>query len=228
MKGKLCMKKNIANFRAVALLLAALTLLLCGCQASLPVSTTPAETSAETTAAPTTTAPADIFDETDLLAILDEAGEILKENGTVELRDPSYYVRYFFKFNNEILAGCFTQQDDVITVAFSGNDTNQETMLRYGIFLHLLASRYPDRICLIDYDYTPDRNIGFFPILYCYAEYRQAGYDTVLDCYKAVQYAILPPLDNSFYINFDGCIITEYASSTFGGGIRWYEYLPES
>lgn len=143
---------------------------------------------------------ADVFDKDDLFAIMDEAGELL-HRGSYTIENPSSFVQYFFSTNRKILVDCYSTKGEAIIINYSKDRSDRETVLQYGIFLHLVCSRYPDAICDADYTYTFETNRPYFAYLFFYPNYKEAGYKTALDACKAIDESQKNIGDNAFYIH---------------------------
>ena len=203
-------------FKKTLAVLVFITICFSGCHASLPMDNPSVSLS---------TADNGIFDENDLLAIMDEAGEMLL-NGKVTIKDPSYFVRHFFNWNRQILVNCYSTEDNVITIDYSSDLADRQTVLQYGIFLHLVTTRYPDCVCEVDYAYDAiNMNRNYWPVMFFYPDYQKTEYASVLDYYKAIESGVLPKAENSFYIFFnDSFRFYEYWDTTMYGGISRYSY----
>ncbi len=142
-----------------------------------------------------------VFDNDDLFAVMDEA-ESLLQNGSYIIESPSEYVQYFFNENEQILVNCFERKDTSIIISYSADRADRQTVLTYGIFLHLICSRYPDAVCKADYKYIPGKtNRTFSAYVFFYPGYKQDGFETPLDACKHIAKAIENSKDNAFYIH---------------------------
>lgn len=142
----------------------------------------------------------DVFDNDDLLAIISEAKELLVgQKYTIE--NPSSYVQFFFRSNDQLLASCVETQENDIVLSASGATSKQQAVLEFGAFLHLVCSRYPDAVCSADYSYTADTNRPYFPYMFFFPDYKAAGYETALDACKAIAETSGKTEDNAFYIH---------------------------
>ena len=214
------MKRNIA-FILISILLVTLVLISAGCKTAEQSSPS---ASAETTV-PSTTEDDGIFDEDDLLALLDEAGTILATEDTLVMLHTSVYVRWFININREILQGFYIWEDDTITLTCVKEDSDRREIMKYGVFLYLLTERYPDCVCDFDYRYTSMSNLPKDPIMFFFPNYKEQGYDTVLDCLKAIDSGDIDRQDNSFYILVDDTFwILEYGPTHNRYGITRYDY----
>ena len=215
------MKGQIIHHWLAVVLLAAIFVLLTGCQASLVHN-------APSTDISLSSVDIGIFDEVDLLSIMDEA-ETMLLNGKTTITNPSMYVKFFFSHNAEILSDCTIQDKGTITINYSKSLAERKTVLQYGLFLHLLTSRYPDCICEVDYAYDPmNMNRVYDAFMFFYPDYNKAGYSTVLDCYKAIESNSMKSPDNSFYISFNDFFqIFESGRNNTTDGISRYSYMFE-
>jgi len=143
---------------------------------------------------------ADTFDNDDLFAIMDEAGDLLLR-GSYTIEDPSEFVEYFFKCNAKTLGDCLESKGNTISIQYSSKHENIQTKLQYGIFLHLICSRYPDAVCEADFSYTAARNLPYLAYVFFYPGYKEAGYKTPLDACMDIYKALENSKDNAFYIH---------------------------
>ena len=232
------MKKNI-SFILVSFLISCLILTLAGCKASegAAASTettvpqaTPAPTTEETLGAvvmtvPETVVPAAEFDENDMFALLEEADRILVEEDRITMRYPALYVRAFFVFNDESLKGNYVLEDDQLTLTCIKTPSDQREMMKFGIFLYLLSSRYYSAVCDAHYTYNPNGNVSKMPIIFFCPAYKELGFGTSLDCLKAIDSKEIERPDNCFYIWInDAMEFSEYALSEWSGGTILYDY----
>lgn len=163
---------------------------------------------------------ADTFDKDDLLAMMDEAGKLL-HRGSYTIENPSSYVQYFFRVNKKILVDCYNTKGETITINYSKDRSDRGTVLQYGIFLHLVCSRYPDAICDADYTYTFETNRPYFALLFLFPDYKQAGYKTPLEACADI-YTTGKVQDNAFYIDMSSYF--EIFEGHFSRGETVYKY----
>jgi len=161
-----------------------------------------------------------VFDNDDLFAIMDEAGELL-HRGSYTIENPSRFVQYFFSTNRKILVDCYSTKGEAIIINYSKDRSDRETVLQYGIFLHLVCSRYPDAICDADYTYTFETNRPYFALLFLFPDYKQAGYKTPLEACVDI-YMTGKVQDNAFYI--DMASYFEIFEGHFSRGGTVYKY----
>ena len=225
--------------------------LLAGCQLT-PASTTsaPATTQPPTTTASATTVPPEItaqattvplettvppttaddgiFDKTDLLALLAEADAMLDKQNNFNL-PLTTYINYAAGTVRAALEGYYSISEDKTTLTLQYSEQAQplREAFAYILFVDLLSTRFPDNICAYDYDYDPvTSNMPYFAVMFFYPDYQKSGYDTVLDCLKAIRSGEYQPTHDDFcayiYLNGTGQIYA-YSLSNNSGGIKIYD-----
>lgn len=192
-------RRKLTRFITIALI-ALLSLGLSACQKE---DTNPSVTTTPTTV-PSTTAAPDMFTRDDLMAIMDEAGEIFK-TGSYTIENPASFVSFFFRVNNQLNNYSETTESTIL-LSYDPNKImfrESKGALQFGIFLHLVCSRYPDAICDSDYTCGPDTNRPYFGKVFFAPDYQKAGYETSLDYCKAIAEGEKVTVGHVFYIAFN-------------------------
>lgn len=216
------MKRNIAFF-LISILLVTLVLISAGCKTAEQSSPS---ASAETTAPPETTVPPTteddgVFDEKDLLALLDEASEMVSNLESIVIENPNIYVRACTSASASVLGDCYTKEGNQITLTCVKENSDRRHVMNFCVFIHLLTMRYSDAICDWDYDYNSMSALSKFPVLFFCPSYKELGFDTPLDCLKAYESKEFNERDNFFYIWVDDkCAVFEYDVA----GLARYDY----
>ena len=199
---------RISALLLILILLGAVT----GCNDSAPDLTAPLP--AESTSAPTQTFPDsngvsaptyvcdDSFDNSDMAALKQEAAIMMHQEPLV-FESPSRYVRSYFTVCSQFNSNYLTWEKDRLTLNYMPTSTEGKDALEYGIFLHLLCSRYFEAICESDYDYVPGMSSLYNAELFFCPGYKEAGYETVLDCCIAIDKKTAQNVSNAYYIRFD-------------------------
>lgn len=165
-----------------------------------------------------------VFDNDDLFNIMDEAEKLLLE-GSYVIENPSEYVQYFFKSNRQILVNCFDEKEDAIVISYSEDKSDRKIALKYGIFLHLICSRYPDAVCKEDYNYVPYKtNRTFSAYVFFYPAYKEDGFETPLDACKFIADALENSKDNAFYLHMGDFFMIFEGRLDYGTVIYDYDF----
>lgn len=191
---------------------------IAGCKASAG-SQQGAGTAAPSTAATLGIADDGVFDNKDLFALMDEAEELLRQ-GKYTVQSDNLFVKAYFTKNSGISKTGITATGSAIVVELTRDAESNLEALRYGVFLDLVCSRYPDAICEADYSHTTGTNRPYMPYIFFCPGYKEAGFATALDCCKAIDWAEIKPMDNAFYLGYGSS--PEILEFQLGNGVKIY------
>lgn len=193
-------KKQKTLWIAVIALIVAVTvtagLVFTGCKQQ---NTNPPDTSPTTGKSDSTEDTPDILTEESILQLLEQASQIVEDNATITLK-AHWVTEDYLNFVNP-LSQLVTIGDDAITIT-PGYDTSWTKTFVYATFLDLLTDKYADDITPRDihYDETFDRL--FIHEIFLYTGWREAGYDSIKDCFAAIDAGELEMPQDAFYINY--------------------------
>ena len=152
-----------------------------------------------------------------LIALAHEAEQIVEESDTITLA-PHYYITEYIRYHSDYFSLAATVTDDAVTLDKANiqcriplDDGSVITQMivdltldfQYLTFLDLLLDRYPNAVTPTDIHYDASFNREYYPILFFYPQYRDAGYDTIAACYAAIDAGTCPTPEDSFLISYD-------------------------
>ena len=151
-----------------------------------------------------------------LIALAHEAEQIVEDSDIITL-DPHYYITEYIRYHADSFSLAATVTDDAVTLdkahiqyTIPLDDGSVITHMivdltldfQYLTFLDLLLDRYSDAVTPTDIHYDASFNREYYPILFFYPQYREAGYDTIAACYAAIDAGTFPTPEDSFLISY--------------------------
>lgn len=214
-------KSKSSQVIALALLVV-LAVVLSACQKE---NAHPSVTTAAPTTIPTTTAAPDLFIGDDLMAIMDEAGEIFK-TGSYVIENPNSFISHFFRDydNKHLLRHAEITENSIMLSYNPENIYESKDALQFAIFLDLICTQYPDAFCDSDYTYTFATSRQRICSIFFAPDYESYGYSTPLDLYKAFEKNEAVAERNCFEIYYNSSLIIKIWSSYKGQNSSYIIY----
>lgn len=147
-----------------------------------------------------------------MLQLLKQATEIVENNHTITL-DAHGAIKAYLDSRN-LLPEILEINDDTITLKTRVTDHWTDAFV-YAVFLDLVLDRYADDITTKGFIFSPSSGIGsYYAPLFLYTGWKEAGYDSVKDCYSAIDAGELEMPQEAFYISLSYHSITPARNSS--------------